>query len=193
MTDLTKDWMMMPSGKHVYPLHVKLDDINIDDMAHNLGQICRYNGGVDEFYSVAEHSSGIARALRRDGAPPIVQLQALVHDGPEYIMGDMIRPLKNALALEVPAAAAFLKRVDRDIAIVISEKYSLPHPDDFDPRVKEYDDRIVNDEKAFLFGERKPWTHGGKPLGIEIECWEPKKARRKFRFHFYSLMQELGR
>lgn len=180
----------MPSGKHVYPLHVTLDDINIDDMAHNLGQICRYNGSVDEFYSVAEHSFNISDALRRDGALPLVQLQGLLHDGPEYITGDMIRPLKNALRNEVPAAAALLKRVDDDIADLIAAKYILGP---FDPRVHEYDDRIVNDEKAFLFGTSKPWDHGGKPLDIDIFCWQAPEARRRFRHRFYKLWRELGR
>lgn len=185
-----KDWMMMPSGRHVFPLHVKLEDIDIDDMSHNLGQICRYNGSVDDFYSVAEHSFNISNALRRDGAPPLVQLQGLLHDAPEYITGDMIRPLKNALALEVPAAAAFLKQVDRRIADLIAEKYQLGT---FDPRVHEYDDRIINDEKSFLFGTGKPWDHGGKPLDIDLACWGPVEARRRFRHRFYRLWSELGR
>jgi hypothetical protein len=190
MTDTSKDWMMMHSGRRVFPLHVELDDINIDDMAHNLGQICRYNGSVDDFYSVAEHSYHIADALRRDQAGPLCQLQGLLHDGPEYITGDMIRPLKNALANEVPAAAELLRNVDSDIESKIYQKFDLGIPN---PRVHEYDDRIVNDEKQFLFGTGKPWVHGGAPLGIKIQCWGPHEAARHFRFRFYELWAELGR
>lgn len=190
MTNTSKDWMMMNSGKRVFPLHVTIDDIDINDMAHNLGQICRYNGSVDDFYSVAEHSLLISGALKRDGKKPIVQLQGLLHDGPEYITGDMIRPLKNALANEVPAARAFLMAVDANIEECIAEKFELGPESQF---IKEYDDRIVNDEKQFLFGTDKPWVHGGEPLGVEIKCYTPNEARRHFRFRFYQLWAELGR
>jgi hypothetical protein len=190
MTDTSKDWMMMHSGRHVFPLALTEDDINIEDMAHNLGQICRYNGSVDDFYSVAEHSVGISRALRRDGAPAIVQLQGLLHDGPEYIFGDMIRPMKNALAAACPDAMAFLKKHERRCEELIARKFALGV---FDPRVKEYDDRIVNDEKAHLFGATKPWDHGGLPLGVDIQCWEPRAAARQFRHDFYKLHLEMGR
>jgi hypothetical protein len=190
MTDTSKDWMMMPSGKQVFPLHVKLEDLDINDMAHNLGQICRYNGGVDDFYSVAEHSILISRALQKTGHSPLTCLQGLLHDGPEYIIGDMIRPLKNALAREVPAAAAFLKAVDHDIEQKIATKYQLG---DFHPDVKEFDDRIVNDEKSFLFGSGRLWTHGGVPLYVDIQCYDPSEAKRQFRFRFRELWRALGR
>lgn len=182
--------MMMPSGKHVYPLDLKLDDITLDDMAHNLGQICRYNGSVDEFYSVAEHSVLISQALERDGYPPMTQLQGQLHDGHEYIYGDMIRPLKNAIAEISPAAASMLKQAADRADVLIAQKFELVYP--FHPIIKAYDDRIVNDEKKFLFGTGKPWTHGGEPLGVKIQCWEPREARRQFRFRFYELADKLG-
>lgn len=182
---------MMPSGKQVFPLHLKLDDIDIRDIAHNLGHICRYNGGTDDFYSVAEHSSLICDALGRDGADSIVQLQGLLHDSPEYIFGDMIRPMKNALLRECPAAMEFLKEKEAVAEDLIAKKFGLPRV--FDPRIKQYDDRIVNDEKSFLFGTGKLWTHGGEPLMVDIKCWTPQEARRHFKFRFFRLWRELDR
>lgn len=190
MTDTSKDWMMMHSGRHVFPLALKADDINIEDMAHNLGQICRYNGSVDDFYSVAEHSVQVSRALLRDGYGPLPALQGLLHDGPEYIFGDMIRPLKNGLEVACPEAMAFLKRHEAVAEHIIAVKYGLGT---FHHAVKEYDDRIVNDEKAHLFGGTKPWDHGGEPLQVDIQCWEPRAAARQFRHDFYKLHLELGR
>lgn len=182
---------MMPSGKHVFPLDVKIDDLNIDDMAHNLGQIVRYNGSVDEFYSVAEHSYLISEALERDGYDAQVQLQGHLHDGPEYILGDMIRPIKNAIEEVSPAAAQMLASAHTRIDLLISQKFDTGYP--YHPAVKAYDDRIVNDEKQFLFGTGKPWTHGGDKLGVKIRCWEPREAMRQWRFRFYDLWDRLGR
>lgn len=195
MTGFTKDyrksWGMVHSGRHVFPFDVTLDDIQIDDICHHLGNICRYNGAPDEFYSVAEHSKHIADALRRDGYSPLIQLQGLLHDGPEFITQDMTRPRKNALRDLFPEAAAFLQANEEEIGRLVALKFDLPWP--YDPIVDEYDGRIINDEKAFIFGTGKPWSHGGLPLNVDIQCWEPAVARRQMKFTFYKLWRELGR
>ncbi len=135
--------------------------------------------------------SNIADALRRDGYPVIVQLEGLLHDGGEFIDQDMTRPRKNALRARFPEAAAFLQANEERNARLIAEKFDLPWP--FDPVVDEYDGRIVNDEKAFIFGPGKPWSHGGEPLNVDIQCWEPAVARRQMKLTFYKLWRELGR
>jgi len=189
--DTSKEWGMVHSGRRVFPFDVTVEDINIDDICHHLGNICRYNGAPDDFYSVAEHSSHIFDALRRDGFAPEVQLEGLLHDAPEYITQDMTRPRKNALKSRFPEAYEFLKQNEEDIGKLVAQKFGLPWP--YHPKVDEYDGRIVNDEKSFIFGPGKPWTHGGQPLGVDIHCWEPSVARRQMRFRFYKIMRELGR
>jgi hypothetical protein len=73
------------------PNVVKLD---IKDIATALGNICRYNGHVPHFYSVAEHSMRVADAMIMKGATKEQALTGLLHDAAEAYVGDMVRPLK---------------------------------------------------------------------------------------------------
>lgn len=189
--DNSKDWMMVHSGRHVFPFEVNPDDIDIDDICHHLGNLCRYNGAPDEFYSVAEHSRHIFDALRRDGYPLETQLAGLLHDAPEYVLGDMIRPMKNSLGHYFPEARKFLKENEEHLGKLVAEKFGFPWP--LPAAVEEYDARIINDEKAFIFGPGKPWNHGGEPLNVEIRCWNPAEARRQMKFAFYRVWKDLGR
>ena len=54
------DWMQTHSGLRFYPLDPRPEDIRIEDIAHALPMICRFNGHCSRFYSVAEHSLNVA-------------------------------------------------------------------------------------------------------------------------------------
>lgn len=68
---------------------------DIDDIARSLSHICRYNGHLPHFYSVAEHSVRVSWWIRSLGYSPSVQLTGLLHDAAEAYVGDMVRPLKR--------------------------------------------------------------------------------------------------
>lgn len=76
-------------------------DIEIDDIAHGLSFVARWNGQTrgDYAYSVAEHSILVEQIFRlqNPGSDPKWQLAALLHDAPEYVIGDMISPVKAAV------------------------------------------------------------------------------------------------
>ena len=76
-------------------------DIEIDDIAHGLSFVARWNGQTqgDFAYSVAEHSLLVTDifAHQQPQAPVKWQLAALLHDAPEYVIGDMISPVKAAV------------------------------------------------------------------------------------------------
>ena len=76
-------------------------DIEIEDIAHGLAFVARWNGQTEgDFpYSVAEHSLLVEELFRRidPNAPPRWCLAALLHDAPEYVIGDMISPVKAAV------------------------------------------------------------------------------------------------
>ena len=75
-------------------------DIEIDDIAHGLAFVARWNGQTrgDWPYSVAEHSLLVEQIFSRQTATsPRWQLAALLHDAPEYVIGDMISPVKAAI------------------------------------------------------------------------------------------------
>lgn len=82
------------SGRIVYPLNMRPQDFDLDDIAHHLARTCRYNGAVSGFLSVAEHCVMVAK-LVEDGPEPWFALEALMHDGMEAYIGDIIRPIKH--------------------------------------------------------------------------------------------------
>jgi hypothetical protein len=93
---LAADWMLTASGQQFRPTAPDPALVRVTDIAHALSHLCRYNGHVRSFYSVAEHSVLMARHFiaRRDY--PLARW-ALLHDGSEAYLGDVIRPLKKAL------------------------------------------------------------------------------------------------
>jgi hypothetical protein len=93
-------WQRMLSGRRLDLLDPTPMDIEIEDIAHGLAFVARWNGQTrgDFAYSVAEHSLLVEEIyLRQNGANVKWQLAALLHDAPEYVIGDMISPVKSAV------------------------------------------------------------------------------------------------
>lgn len=97
-------WQRMLSGRRLDLLDPQAEDIEIEDIAHGLARVARWNGQTigDHAFSVAEHSIfvlDIATRLEPDiGAA--VQIAALLHDAPEYVIGDLISPFKAAIGMD---------------------------------------------------------------------------------------------
>ncbi|MEG9884640.1 MAG: HD family hydrolase [Hyphomicrobiales bacterium] len=97
-------WQRMLSGRRLDLLNPSPLDIEIDDIAHGLARVARWNGqtsGIHAF-SVAQHCLLVAETavcFRRD-LDQRWRLAALLHDAPEYVIGDMISPFKAALSLD---------------------------------------------------------------------------------------------
>ena len=108
-------WQRMLSGRRLDLLDPTPVDIEVADIAHGLAFVARWNGQTtgDWPYSVAEHSLLVEALYARvqPAAPARWRLAALLHDAPEYVIGDMISPVKSAVgpgygALEARLAAA---------------------------------------------------------------------------------------
>lgn len=97
----TRAWQRMLSGRRLDLLDPTPLDIEIEDIAHGLAFVARWNGQTvgDHAYSVAEHSLLVEDIFCRanPGIAPRWQLAALLHDAPEYVIGDMISPVKSAV------------------------------------------------------------------------------------------------
>lgn len=97
-------WQRMLSGRRLDLLDPSPLDIEIEDIAHGLARVARWNGQThgDHTFSVAEHSLLVeAAASDIDNAlPQEFKLAALLHDAPEYVIGDLISPFKAALSLD---------------------------------------------------------------------------------------------
>lgn len=94
-------WQRMLSGRRLDILNPSPMDIEIEDIAHGLARVSRWNGQTKGKYplSVAQHSILVEKLLHQN-APKLDQkwrLAALLHDSPEYVIGDMITPFKYVL------------------------------------------------------------------------------------------------
>jgi 5'-deoxynucleotidase YfbR-like HD superfamily hydrolase len=100
-------WQRMLSGRRLDLLDPAPKDIEIEDIAHGLARVARWNGQTigDHAFSVAQHAlvvEEIATAMQPD-LTRRWQLAALLHDAPEYVVGDLISPFKAAVGLNYKA------------------------------------------------------------------------------------------
>ena len=97
-------WQRMLSGRRLDLLDPSPLDIEIEDIAHGLARVARWNGQTkgDHAFSVAQHCV-LVEQLAAHVTPELTReqrLMALLHDAPEYVVGDMISPFKAALGLD---------------------------------------------------------------------------------------------
>ena len=85
------------TGKHFDPTAPEENLIDLSDIGHALSLICRGNGHVKYFYSVAQHSIACCREAQARGYSDRVQLACLLHDASEAYMSDVTRPVKALL------------------------------------------------------------------------------------------------
>lgn len=123
MATQARAWQRMLSGRRLDLLDPTPVDIEIEDIAHGLAFVARWNGQThgDFAYSVAEHSLLVETLFRRiaPNAPPKWQLAALLHDAPEYVIGDMISPVKAAVG-------AGYGELDDRLTAAIHIRFGLP-------------------------------------------------------------------
>jgi 5'-deoxynucleotidase YfbR-like HD superfamily hydrolase len=107
MAEEPRAWQRMLSGRRLDLLDPSPLDIEIEDIAHGLARVARWNGQTrgDHAFSVAQHCVLVAQIAahvnpRLDRA---ARLAALLHDAPEYVIGDMISPFKAALGVDYKA------------------------------------------------------------------------------------------
>lgn len=104
---MARAWQRMLSGRRLDLLDPSPLDIEIEDIAHGLSRVARWNGQTQgsHAFSVAQHCL-LVEALSLHFDPDFnreARLAALLHDAPEYVIGDMISPFKAALGLDYKA------------------------------------------------------------------------------------------
>ena len=135
---MKRAWQRMLSGRRLDLLDPTPVDVEIEDIARGLAFVARWNGQTSgaHAYSVAEHSLLVETLFTRiaDKAPAKWQLAALLHDAPEYVIGDMISPVKAAVgpgyeALDQRLAAAIHLRFGLPAAIPVAVKRQIKKAD----------------------------------------------------------------
>jgi 5'-deoxynucleotidase YfbR-like HD superfamily hydrolase len=115
-------WQRMLSGRRLDIVDPSPLDVEIEDIAHGLARVARWNGQTRgaQAYSVAQHSLAVMRLHYHfnPGAPDIEARYALLHDAPEYVIGDMIAPFKAALGV-------YYKAIEKRLQSAIHLRYGL--------------------------------------------------------------------
>lgn len=147
---IDKSTLHTVSGDTFCPLKDVMGKVEIGDIAWSLAHQCRFNGHVDRFYSVANHSMVMSRYFQ-DRNRHDLALQALLHDSAEAYLGDVVYPVKHLLpdfiALENRVVAYIMKELglneflERDNDVLIFRQ---------DPEVSKLDRRMCSHETAIL-------------------------------------------
>ncbi|MGR3813952.1 MAG: HD domain-containing protein [Cognatishimia activa] len=194
---MARAWQRMLSGRRLDLLDPTPVDIEIEDIAHGLAFVARWNGQTlgDYAYSVAEHSLLVEELYARMNpkAPTKWRLAALLHDAPEYVIGDMISPVKAAVgpgygALDERLTAAIHIRFGLPAVIPKSVKAQIKRAD----KVSAYMEAVqiagfTEAEAAKLFGQPKHEIIEG----LTIDLRPPVQVRRAFTERHDTLMRSL--
>jgi len=186
-------WQRMLSGRRLDLLDPSPLDIEIEDIAHGLARVARWNGQTvgPHAFSVAQHTLAveeIAASLSPEiGA--VGGLAAMLHDAPEYVLGDLISPFKALLGGEYPV-------VEQRLLATIHLRFGLPSPltAALTAKIKTADHISAYFEAVALagFGEAEAAKIFGRPHGIAPERidftpWPAAKAERRFLQRFKVL------
>ena len=191
-------WQRMLSGRRLDLLDPTPVDVEIEDIAHGLAFVARWNGQTrgDWPYSVAEHSLLVEQLFRRidPTAPTKWCLAALLHDAPEYVIGDMISPVKTAVG---PGYSA----LDDRLAAAVHLRFGLPAtiPQAVKKKIKKADKVSAWLEATQIagFSNAEADKFFGQPdmsliQGLSILLRPPVEARRAYVARHGELMKALA-
>ncbi|TPW33434.1 HD family hydrolase [Martelella alba] len=188
-------WQRMLSGRRLDLLDPSPLDVEIEDIAHGLARVARWNGQTlgDHAYSVAQHSLIVEKIFCHchKAAKPGQQQMALLHDAPEYVIGDMISPFKSVVG-------GGYKTVEKRLEGAIHIRFGLPaHPTAaLKAKIKTADRIAAFFEATVLagFSETEALRYFGRPNGVtrdmlEIEPMATAKAQAAFLMRFAEIEQ----
>lgn len=190
-------WQKMLSGRRLDLLDPTPMDIEIEDIAHGLSFVARWNGQTkgDYAYSVAEHSLLVERLFARlaPGAPAKWRLAALLHDAPEYVIGDMISPVKAAVGTQY-------EDLDTRLTAAIHLRFGLPAtiPVIIKRQIKRADKISAWMEATSIAGFDLSEANKffGKPdraiiAGLDIHLRPPVEVRHEYTTRHHDLLAEM--
>ena len=186
-------WQRMLSGRRLDLLDPSPLDIEIADIAHGLARVARWNGQTvgDHAFSVAQHSLLVEEIFARqagDPSPPD-RLTALLHDAPEYVIGDMISPFKAVVG-------GGYKAVEQRLQRAIHRRFGLPEetPERLKAAIKRADQVAAYFEATLLagFSTAEAAKFFGRPRGmtpnqVDLACRPASKVQAAFVKRFQAI------
>jgi 5'-deoxynucleotidase YfbR-like HD superfamily hydrolase len=190
-------WQRMLSGRRLDLLNPSPLDVEVEDIAHGLARVARWNGQTSgaHIFSVAQHAL-LVEAIARARVPRLDQrhrLAVLLHDAPEYVIGDMISPFKAVIGDSY-------KGVEQRLLAAIHLRFGLPAklPDELTRLIKDSDRGAAFLEATRLAGFEVAEARRffGKPpvltLALErdyLTPWPAEKAAARFLDRFNKLVR----
>jgi 5'-deoxynucleotidase YfbR-like HD superfamily hydrolase len=190
-------WQRMLSGRRLDLLDPSPLDIEIEDIAHGLARVARWNGQTlgDHIFSVAQHTLLVGEIARRQNGDVDrrLALALLLHDAPEYVIGDMISPFKAIIG-------GSYKAVEHRLLSAIHLRFGLPPalPADIVAIIKTADHGAAFLEATVLagFGVTEARRFFGPrpalPATVEkdyLTPWPAETAKRRFLERFGTLAE----
>lgn len=179
-------------GLSFTPLEPKAADIVIEDVAHALSNLCRFNGHVRDFYSVAEHSVRVSLEVERlssqlnEKTKRQLALWGLLHDASEAYLTDLPTPLKTH-----PLIGVGYKSAEAQLMVTICGRFGLSP---YEPSIVRVVDAalLATEIRDLMTDFNGPhWTpvleRCPSPLDEVITPWRPKVAEVEFLHRFYEL------
>jgi 5'-deoxynucleotidase YfbR-like HD superfamily hydrolase len=182
----------MLSGRRLDLIDPSALDIEIEDIAHGLARVARWNGQTrgSHAYSVAQHSLAVMRLHYHfnPDASDIEARYALLHDAPEYVIGDMIAPFKAALG-------EHYKSIENRLQAAIHLRYGLKAemPAPLKKQIKQVDKLAAFYEATLFAGFTADEASAffGKPVPLPQQLleelftpWPTEKAQTLFLLAF---------
>ena len=183
-------WQRMLSGRRLDLLDPSPLDIEIEDIAHGLARVSRWNGQTTGPFSlsVAQHCVIVEALVARNRPVPDRRwrLAALLHDAPEYVIGDMITPFKSALGNGY-------RTIEDALMKAVHIRFGLPPalPADIAAMIKKADKTAAFSEAVDLAGFSEPDAR--RILGyrrrarIPVAAVPPDEAKRQYLDRFHRL------
>ncbi|EGP08605.1 putative hydrolase [Bradyrhizobiaceae bacterium SG-6C] len=192
----SRAWQRMLSGRRLDLLDPSPLDIEIEDIAHGLARVARWNGQTHgaHIFSVAQHTL-LVEAVLRQQTPRVdhrIRLAAMLHDAPEYVIGDMISPFKAVIG-------GSYKVVEKRLLSAIHIRFGLPAalPAEIEAQIKAADMGAAYLEATHLAGfaqaeARRLFGRDPKlPPAMEkdyVTPWSAGRAEKQFLARFKALL-----
>src|SRR5262245_34253078 len=185
-------WQRMLSGRRLDLLDPSPFDIEIEDIAHGLARVARWNAQTygDHAFSVAQHCILVEEivAQLKPGVAQRWRLAALLHDAPEYVVGDLISPFKAAVGLDY-------KALENKLLAAIHVRFGLPAtlPEDTTTLIKKADRVAAFFEATQLAGfePEEALEFFGTPRGVSVTKLTPlatASAQKRYVERFKALL-----
>lgn len=177
-------WVQTVNGHAVDLLEPDLSDVTIDEVAHSLARISRFNGHTACLlpYTVAEHSVHVSRLTGT--------LHGLLHDAHEAFMGDVVSPLKLALRKLDVYGTHPLDEIDARLRAAVEKRWGGSSPLAFPERTHRADAAVLFYERGALMG-RSPFDWGLQDPGENLKIGPPWSQNRA-ELEFLCAFRELG-